>query len=156
MGPSSSRRHMDQPAERRYRAAPASFPRSSCHRRIACRNRRLAANSTRECLGSRPAIRLHDSLGPETAVPVSSAAATDVDPTWTPWLDFFPTGTPPHPEYPSGHSTVSGAAAAILTGIFGDDTAFTVPSDVRPGTRSFPSFSAAPEEINNARVFGGI
>jgi membrane-associated phospholipid phosphatase len=87
---------------------------------------------------------------------VDGNAATDPDSTWTPWLDFFPAGTPAHPEYPSGHSTVSGAAAAILSGIFGDDTAFTVISDVRPGTRSFPSFSAAVEEIANARVFGGI
>jgi hypothetical protein len=83
-------------------------------------------------------------------------AATDPDPGWTPWLDFFPGGTPPHPEYPSGHSTVSGAAAAVLTSMFGDDTAFTVTSDVRPGTRQFASFSAAVAEIANARVFGGI
>lgn len=87
---------------------------------------------------------------------VDGNAATDLDPTWTPWLDFFPAGTPPHPEYPSGHSTVSGAAAAILSDLFGDDTAFSVGSDVRPGTRNFPSFSAAVEEIANARVFGGI
>jgi membrane-associated phospholipid phosphatase len=52
-------------------------------------------------------------------------------------LDFFPLGTPPHPEFPSGHSMVSGAAAAILAGIFGDDTASTVTSDVRAGTRQF-------------------
>jgi hypothetical protein len=82
--------------------------------------------------------------------------ATVVDPNWTPWLDFFPPGTPPHPEYPSGHSTVSGAAAFILESAFGDNTPFTVTSDVRPGTRSFSSFSAATEEIADARVFGGI
>jgi hypothetical protein len=82
--------------------------------------------------------------------------ATDPDPLWTPWLDFFPTGTPAHPEYPSGHSTVSGSAAAILTRFFGDETAFTVTSDVRPGTRSFSSFTSAVNEIANARVFGGI
>jgi PAP2 superfamily len=81
---------------------------------------------------------------------------TDADPTWVPWLDFFPTGTPPHPEYPSGHSTVSGSAAFILAAAFGDDTAFNVTSDVRPGTRSFSSFSDAVAEIANARVFGGI
>jgi hypothetical protein len=40
-------------------------------------------------------------------------------------------------------STVSGAAAFVLEAAFGDDTPFTVSSDVRPGTRSFPSFSAA-------------
>ena len=82
--------------------------------------------------------------------------ATDVDAAFVPWLDFFPSGTPAHPEYPSGHSTVSGAAASILASVFGDDTTFTVTSEVRPGTRSFPSFSAATAEIADARVFGGI
>jgi PAP2 superfamily len=82
--------------------------------------------------------------------------ATDPDPAWIPWLDFFPSGTPPHPEYPSGHSTVSGAAATVLAGMFGDDTAFTVTSDVRSGTRQFANFLAAVSEIANARVFGGI
>jgi membrane-associated phospholipid phosphatase len=83
-------------------------------------------------------------------------ASTDPDPAWTPWLDSFPTGTPPHPEYPSGHSTLSGAAASVLAAAFGDDTSFTVISDVRPGTRAFSSFSAAVAEIADARVFGGI
>jgi len=83
-------------------------------------------------------------------------ASTDPDPSWTPWLDFFPAGTPAHPEYPSGHSTASGAAAFLLAAAFGDDTSFTVTSDVRMGTRSFPSFSAATAEIADARVFGGI
>ncbi|HEY1895118.1 MAG TPA: vanadium-dependent haloperoxidase [Terracidiphilus sp.] len=81
--------------------------------------------------------------------------ATDPDPAWIPWLDVQG-GTPPHPEYPSGHSTVSGSAAAILASIFGDDTPVTATSDVRPGTRSFPSFSAVTAEIADARVFGGI
>jgi membrane-associated phospholipid phosphatase len=93
------------------------------------------------------AIRLGDTDG---------NGSTDPDPTWVPWLDFFPGGTPPHPEYPSGHSTVSGAAAFILAAAFGDDTPFTVTSDARPGTRAFPSFSAAVAEIADARVFGGI
>jgi len=82
-------------------------------------------------------------------------AATDPDAAWIPWLDVQG-GTPPHPEYPSGHSTVSGAAAAILASIFGDETPFTATSDVRPGTRSFASFSAATAEIADARVFGAI
>jgi membrane-associated phospholipid phosphatase len=87
---------------------------------------------------------------------IRDSATANPDPTWTPWLDFFPTGTPPHPEYPSGHSTVSGAAAFTLAAVFGDGTAFTVTSDVRPGTRSFASFSDAVAEIADARVFGGI
>ena len=81
--------------------------------------------------------------------------AVDADPTWTPWLDIQ-TGTPAHPEYPSGHSTVSGAATFILTAAFGDNTPFTVTSDVRPGTRAFANFSSAVTEIADARVFGGI
>ena len=82
--------------------------------------------------------------------------ATDPDPAWTPWLDFYPAGTPAHPEYPSGHSTVSGSAAFVLGAAFGDATPFTVTSEVRPGTRAFPSLSAATAEIADARVFGGI
>jgi hypothetical protein len=75
---------------------------------------------------------------------------------WKPWLDFFPNGTPAHPEYLSGHSTVSGAAVFVLASAFGDHTAFTIDSEMRPGIRSFPSFSAALAEIHDARVFGGI
>jgi membrane-associated phospholipid phosphatase len=82
--------------------------------------------------------------------------STDPDPAWTPWLDFFPSGTPAHPEYPSAHSTFSGSAAFVLAAAFGDATPFTLTSEVRPGTRSFPSFSAAVAEIADARVFGGI
>ena len=82
---------------------------------------------------------------------------TDPDPAWTPWLDSLPPGTPAHPEYPSGHSTVSGSAAYILAAAFGDNSPFTVTSEIRPGTtRSFASFSAAVAEIADARVFGGI
>jgi hypothetical protein len=90
--------------------------------------------------------------------PITAArqGAVEPDPTWRPWLDFFPAGTPAHPEFPSGHSTVSGAAAFILASEFGDNTPFTIDSDTRPGTRGFDSFSAALEEIHDARVFGGI
>ena len=90
---------------------------------------------------------------PITAVREGSV---DPDPAWKPWLDFFPAGTPAHPEFPSGHSTVSGAAAFILASVFGDRTSFNVGSEVRPGIRAFSSFSGALEEIHDARVFGGI
>jgi hypothetical protein len=63
---------------------------------------------------------------------------------------------PAHPEFPCGHSTVSGAATFIGVGVRGY-TPFTIDSETRPLTnRSFPSFSAALEEIHDARVFGGI
>ena len=93
------------------------------------------------------AIRLGDTDG---------NANTDPDGAWVPWLDVLPPGTPAHPEYPSGHSTVSGSAAYILAAAFGENTAVTVASEIRPGTRSFPSFSAVVAEIADARVFGGI
>jgi hypothetical protein len=80
---------------------------------------------------------------------------TAAEAAWQPLLDLT-TGTPAHPEYPSGHSTVSGAAAFVLARMFGNDTPFNVISDVRPGTRSFSSLSAALAEVNDARVFGGI
>jgi membrane-associated phospholipid phosphatase len=92
---------------------------------------------------------------PITAIRAGLTPA-DADPTWVPWLDYFPAGTAPHPEYPSGHSTVSGSAAFILAAAFGENTAFSVTSDVRSGTRTFSSFSDAVAEIANARVFGGI
>jgi hypothetical protein len=92
---------------------------------------------------------------PITAIRTGLTPA-DADPTWEPWLDFFKSGTPAHPEYPSAHSSLSGSAAFVLAAAFGDDTAFTVTSDVRPGTRSFSSFSSAVAEIADARVFGGI
>src|SRR2546430_17266462 len=62
---------------------------------------------------------------PITAIRAADAdgnPATDADPSWIPWLDFFPAGTPAFPEYPSGHSTVSSAAAFVLESRFGDAT----------------------------------
>lgn len=80
----------------------------------------------------------------------------DADPTWEPWLDFFPSGTPAHPEYPSAHASLSGSAASVLASVFGENTSFTVTSESRRGTRAFSSFSSAVSEIADARVFGGI
>src|SRR5216683_2348469 len=80
---------------------------------------------------------------------------SDADPMWEPWLNTL-TGTPAHPEYPSAHSAYSGAAAFILAAAFGENTAFSLTSEIRPGTRSFASFSDAIAEIADARVFGGI
>jgi hypothetical protein len=77
---------------------------------------------------------------------------TDVD---TAWNALF--ATPAHPDYPSGHSCVSGAAGRVLSNYFGDDVPFSISSDVMVWTtRYFSSFTAALEEIKNARVFAGI
>ena len=91
---------------------------------------------------------------PITAIRAGLTPA-DADPLWEPLLDSL-TGTPAHPEYPSAHSSMSGAAAFILASVFGENTAFTVTSETRPGTRLYSSFSDATDEIADARVFGGI
>jgi len=92
---------------------------------------------------------------PVTAIPLADTDGnpnTTADPTWQPLF-----ATPNHPEYPSGHSCASGAAGRVLERYFGDHTSFTVESDVMLGVvRSFSNFSAALEEIKNARVFAGI
>lgn len=66
--------------------------------------------------------------------------------------------TPPFPEYPSGHSVQSGAAAVVLTSIYGENFAFTDSTHVRDGMapRSFASFDAAAEEAGISRLYGGI
>jgi hypothetical protein len=92
---------------------------------------------------------------PVTAIPLADTdgnSATEADPSWAPLIT-----TPNFPEYPSGHSTTSGAAAAVLAKAFGETISFSVSSDVMLGVvRSFSSFSAALDEIQDARVFGGI
>ena len=92
---------------------------------------------------------------PVTAIPLADTdgnPATTLDTTWAPLF-----ATPAHPEYPSGHSCVSGAAAAVLTDRFGNRTRFSAESDTMLGvTRSFRSFSSALEEVQNARIFAGI
>lgn len=72
------------------------------------------------------------------------------------WQTLFP--TPPFPEYPSGHSTLSGAAATVLIGLLGDSTAFTDSTQVDIGAppRSFRNFTHALEEVAVSRVYGGI
>ncbi len=74
------------------------------------------------------------------------------------WSSFIV--TPPFPSYTSGHSSFSGAAAAVLAAFFGtDNISFTLPSeDLDPLTldRSFTSFSQAAQESADSRLYGGI
>ena len=79
--------------------------------------------------------------------------ATAADPTWSSFI-----ATPPFPDYTSGHSTFSGAAARVLARFFGrDDIAFVTGSDALPGvTRSFAGFAAAAAEAGVSRIYGGI
>ena len=66
--------------------------------------------------------------------------------------------TPPFPEFTSGHSALSAAAAAVLTAAFGENYAFDDDTDAADGLepRSFPSFTAAAEEAGISRMYAGI
>jgi hypothetical protein len=75
------------------------------------------------------------------------------DQSWEPLI-----GTPPHPDYPSGHTVDAGAAVTVLQSFFDSDK---VTVDViypgRYGTiRHWHSFSEIVREVENARVWGGI
>jgi hypothetical protein len=76
-----------------------------------------------------------------------------IDPNWKPFLQ-----TPPFPEYTSGHSIISTAAATILEHIFGKQTAFR-DSTERPWgfpDRNFNSPRQAADEAGMSRFYGGI
>jgi hypothetical protein len=80
--------------------------------------------------------------------------ATAGDPGWRPLV-----GTPPHPEYPSGHASNSGAMAAILALLFDDDPGFIIEatSSQSPGfVRHWRTFREGVEEVIDARVYSGI
>jgi hypothetical protein len=79
--------------------------------------------------------------------------AMQPDPTWSPLLK-----SPPFPSYTSGHSTFSGAAAAVLARFFGGDRlAFTCGSDGIPGAeRHYKGFAEAAREAGRSRILGGI
>lgn len=76
-----------------------------------------------------------------------------IDEGWEPLLQ-----TPPFPEYTSGHSVISTAAAAVLTDQFGSGFTFDDDAEVAYGlpVRSFGSFEEAAAEAAVSRLYGGI
>jgi PAP2 superfamily len=89
----------------------------------------------------------HNTVRPETVINKYFDAG------WQPYLQ-----TPPFPEYTCGHSTISAAAAEVLTSVFGDDFSYTDSTELEFGiaNRSFKSFRDAALENNWARFYGGI
>lgn len=76
-----------------------------------------------------------------------------MDEAWMPLLQ-----TPPFPEYTSGHSVVSAAAAIMLTKLFGENFHYADSTEVEFGlpVRHFTSFGQAAEEAAISRFYGGI
>ena len=81
------------------------------------------------------------------------------------WKPFI--ATPPHPDFPANHAVFSGAFAAALTTIFGDNVSFTNstykgqmidlgngPEDM--GSYSYKSFNEFANAIAISRMYGGI
>jgi hypothetical protein len=84
---------------------------------------------------------------PETAI------NAEIDQDWRPYIQ-----TPPFPSYTSGHSTISAAAAEVMTEHFGDGLAFTDTSLLEFGiaNREVRSFREAAQEASISRLYGGI
>jgi hypothetical protein len=92
--------------------------------------------------------------------PITAIRAADTDgnsdtiddPTWDSLR-----GTPPAPDYTSGHSVEGGAMSEVLARFFGDRVFFSTNATTQPGvTRSFTSFSQAAEENGNSRIYIGF
>lgn len=86
-------------------------------------------------------------IRPETAI------RKLIDSKWSPLLQ-----TPPFPEYPSGHSTISALSATVLTHFFGQHFKYTDSVEVKFGLqpRNFNSFDEAAIEAGWSRFYGGI
>jgi hypothetical protein len=81
-------------------------------------------------------------------------AATAGDPAWRPLVP-----TAPHPEYPSGHTSNSGAMAAVLGLVFGDSPGFVIEAASPQNVgfiRYWQTFGEGVQEVIDARVYSGI
>lgn len=72
---------------------------------------------------------------------------------WRPYIQ-----TPPFPSYTSGHSTISAAAAEVMTHFYGEQLSFTDTSLLEFGiaNREIKSFRQAAQEASISRLYGGI
>jgi len=72
------------------------------------------------------------------------------------WNALF--NTPPHPDFPSGHSATAGAAEVIFTDLFGENYAFTNHTYDFLGMppQSYTSFTDMARQIGLSRVYAGI
>ncbi len=127
--------------------------------KIACNNKNLNLMQTVEAY-TRVSIALADAfiscwdekwrsilVRPETLI------NEYIDERWMPLLQ-----TPPFPEYTSGHSVISNAAATILTDLLGDKFYFADSTELSYGlpVRNFNSFFEASGEAAISRLYGGI
>jgi len=126
---------------------------------IACRKANFDAVKTAQAYAL-TAITLYDSFicSWETKYKYNyerpvSIINESIDHNWLPLLQ-----TPPFPEYPAGHASISGATATVLTHVFGENFAFEDTTEVRyiGLKRHFNSFLEAADETALSRFYGGI
>ena len=88
-----------------------------------------------------------DRVRPETVI------NRRLDVKWQPLLQ-----TPPFPEYTSGHSVISAAAAETLSHLMGDTLTYVDDTEVifELAPRRFTSFRQAAAEAGISRLYGGI
>jgi hypothetical protein len=92
---------------------------------------------------------------PIHAIQLASTDGNDLTIEQGDWMPLL--ANPPYPEYTSGHQSLSGAAATVLTAYFGSGIPVTGTSEGLPGvTRSWPNFEAAADEAFMARIWAGI
>ena len=89
---------------------------------------------------------------PVTAINQGSEGVA-ADPAWEALIP-----TPPHPDYPSGHSADCSTGARVLEGVFGaDDRPFAYPAvgAQPPASRRFATFADAANECAESRIWAG-
>jgi hypothetical protein len=90
---------------------------------------------------------------PVTSIPLADTDGnpdTAADPVWLPLIN-----TPSHPEYPAGHPSLNGAAAAVLLSHFRPRQVFMLTTAGQP-SRRYTSIPQARSDGNNGRVWGGM
>jgi len=91
---------------------------------------------------------------PQLAISNADADGNDLTMAQVGWLPLL--ATPPHPEYPSGHSTNSSAMANILTSEFGDNPGGPITVTLTGITRHWSTFSEAVQEVIDAECTLGF
>jgi hypothetical protein len=77
---------------------------------------------------------------------------TSIDASWSSFQV-----TPPHPEYPAAHGTVTTAGTRVLSRYFGPHYQFAATSPAVPGVvRHYEGFEAFAEDAGFARIVGGM
>ncbi len=72
------------------------------------------------------------------------------------WNTYIP--TPNHPEFPSGHATITGGALTMMSNVFGEKFPITLHTYdyLNYPPRSYSTFTQMGLDIANSRIYGGI